>query len=655
MPWSLLNNAEELQPKKINEDSVGFYQTHVCKFPLNTFISENLNNKDIEIVNDVSSSVECFNKVNGADLIKNKIKIYIGTNINIDLLYQSLIWLFLIFLIPKKEEEKFKFTYLPIPILIIFFYIHLLGEKKYYQSFSKDYKETLGIDNYYLLSFFITLVLIFVLFIDINKTRFKNYINYFPFMFLVVGTYNSINLNFFILIFFFFGIISLFNSEINLKYLMIYIIFSYFWIYNLDIKESNFDVDKLKGFINTSQNTVSLAFWIIVFYFVINGLIYLINKSINTIDIEKLTYNFLLSGSLLVGIGFLSAINPLINFYSYYFLGLNKFGMKTLDAISGNTWRGISPSAELIGEYFAFVILFTLIIKNYYKIPFKRTEIVLIIINLLGLFRSNNFAAASSLLFFIFIYYLNLYVKDKRTRNIILFFIIILIVLSYFLFINDYSFQYMSEALIYNGVLNSQIDYEFPVDQFGMTAIERSNYGEIISVPKEDLNLSSSLYAFINNYVNSGNIKNIPSIQSTISAVSLPINRSEKWGIFLSKYNPNLTEFLFGYGPQQISEYYLGHSTKNNTGLVLPHSSFLDCLIFFGLFGLIVIIGLIQHLFSNSKSNIPYRYLLFFMLINILKSDSLLYINSVVLFIFILSFYKFEQSILKSSELKNYE
>ena len=154
-----------------------------------------LDNKDIEIVNDISSSVECFNKINGADLIKNKIKIYIGTNINTDLFYQSLIWLFLIFLIPKKEDEKFKFTYLPIPFLIVFFYIHLLGEKKYYQSFSKDYKETLGIDNYYLLSLFISLILIFVLFVDINKTRFKNYINYFPFLFLVVGTYNSINLN----------------------------------------------------------------------------------------------------------------------------------------------------------------------------------------------------------------------------------------------------------------------------------------------------------------------------------------------------------------------------------------------------------------------------------------------------------------------------
>ena len=74
MPWSLLNNAEELQPKKANQDSVGFYQTHVCKFPLNSFIIENLNNKDIEIVNDISSSVECFNKINGADFIEAKVR-----------------------------------------------------------------------------------------------------------------------------------------------------------------------------------------------------------------------------------------------------------------------------------------------------------------------------------------------------------------------------------------------------------------------------------------------------------------------------------------------------------------------------------------------------------------------------------------------------
>ena len=43
------------------------------------------------------------------------------------------------------------------------------------------------------------------------------------------------------------------------------------------------------------------------------------------------------------------------------FFGQNKRGMKVFSSIEGNTWRGFSPSAESIGEFFGFVILFYLI------------------------------------------------------------------------------------------------------------------------------------------------------------------------------------------------------------------------------------------------------------------------------------------------------
>ena len=53
----------------------------------------------------------------------------------------------------------------------------------------------------------------------------------------------------------------------------------------------------------------------------------------------------------------------------------------------------------------------------------------------------------------------------------------------------------------------------------------------------------------------------------------------------MAKYNPEFIEFIFGTGPLQLADYYLGHETKFNDGLVLPHSSLLDLLIFFGIFG----------------------------------------------------------------------
>jgi len=109
---------------------------------------------------------------------------------------------------------------------------------------------------------------------------------------------------------------------------------------------------------------------------------------------------------------------------------------------------------------------------------------------------------------------------------------------------------------------------------------------------------------------------------------------------------------LFGYGPQQLSDYYLGHPTKYNDGLVLPHSSLLDILIFYGFFGVMLL-----SLFIISKS-IPHRkntlfaYLGFFILINYIKSDSILYLSSFVLSIFIFNLYRYK---LISSEMNEYE
>ena len=100
--------------------------------------------------------------------------------------------------------------------------------------------------------------------------------------------------------------------------------------------------------------------------------------------------------------------------------------------------------------------------------------------------------------------------------------------------------------------------------------------------------MSSSLRFVIENYDSGYNIKFFPSINSLINLTSHFINRSEKWGIFLAKYDPTSIELLFGYGPQQFSEYYFGHNSKYNFGLFLPHSSVLNYLIFTGIFGLAI-------------------------------------------------------------------
>ena len=116
-------------------------------------------------------------------------------------------------------------------------------------------------------------------------------------------------------------------------------------------------------------------------------------------------------------------------------------------------------------------------------------------------------------------------------------------------------------------------------------------------------------------------------------------------GNIYCKYNPDPQSLLFGYGPQQITEYYLSHRTKYNSGLVLPHSSLLDYLIFFGLFGILFIIIYLANSIWKNKNNYFYFCLISFLLINLIKSDSLLYSSSLLLFIFIFNFYKIDTEV----------
>src|SRR6056300_31979 len=104
---------------------------------------------------------------------------------------------------------------------------------------------------------------------------------------------------------------------------------------------------------------------------------------------------------------FISALSNVGNFAIYYFMGLQKTGSKSLESVQENAWRGISSSAESVGEFYSFVILIVAILairtKTY---RLKNVEYVLLIANVYGLYRSNNFAAFTTLLVLIIIFFL---------------------------------------------------------------------------------------------------------------------------------------------------------------------------------------------------------------------------------------------------------
>ena len=243
-----------------------------------------------------------------------------------------------------------------------------------------------------------------------------------------------------------------------------------------------------------------------------------INESLEYIDLSLIKLNFLITGALILIFGVFSAINPFLNFYTYYFFGLNKPAMKSLSSTDGNTWRGLASSAEL-QKFFAFTVLFVVLLYFSKKIEISNVEIFLLIINLFGLLRSNNFASTISLIFFIVVYFI---LKSRLNFGLkvgVLFFGSILLFAVYSL--STFSYERASKALLQNAYKATEIGIELPGDQFSYNAIDNLNFGEILSYPEDSTNISNSLY-FYKRYTYGPDIKYLPNSVALVSAISSP-------------------------------------------------------------------------------------------------------------------------------------
>jgi hypothetical protein len=205
--------------------------------------------------------------------------------------------------------------------------------------------------------------------------------------------------------------------------------------------------------------------------------------------------------------------------------------------------------------------------------------------------------------------------------------------------LNKYEYTYLSTELLYEASLHSNL------------YTDQSNYQKTVLITEffdaEDLNTlfyiknpdkaSSSLSALVDIYTPTIDIPILPNLVSLISVASILINRTEMWGIFIAKYSPNFNEILFGNGPNQLNNYLYSHEVRLDlpeskiTSLYLPHSSLADMYIFTGLIGVGLILFLVIRLLTNKSSNQHFKIILIFLLINFLKSDSILYVNSSLL------------------------
>ena len=637
-----LDSKDNIYPAvEINDSSIGYYQSTTCHISLLNVLKENFNNKlNLNFNNNNYPEINCFGRVTGLDKVNDQYVVSIGTNSLLTLLLQSIIWILLLLLI-SKELNFGQVNLKLVSLLSIFFTFQQLSEGRYYSRINSYFDNSVNIKNYYLLSIFLIFYLSFMMlsmYLEKNK---EEILNYFPFIFLIVGSFNGFNLGFFSMIFAYLGLRAMFMNEINLKFTVIYFLFFIFWL--LSTRENNtfFDGDKLNSFINTSNSTSSLIYWGILFYLIIVGLYYLVNNS--SIEYKKIAQSFLLSSNLVVIFGLLGAQFPLVNFLNLIFFGQNKKGINSLSSIDGNTWRGFSASAESIGEFYGFLILFIFlgVIKN--KLNFDKKLILLLILPTFGLYKTNNFAVILSLIFLIVILLVNLYIKKNKIKKMILILLPILFLTFSFFITLHLGLEYVSTHLLYEASLHSNLFNYLSSEAKSIEITRYFNAGQIDSLLTVENNYTaSSTLLFLSDIYHSNlfNIRFIPNLVTLISFIALIINRSEMWGIFIAKYDPNIFEALFGNGPMQLNNYLyklkitLDVPESKINSLYLPHSSFLDIIVFFGLIGFLIFLVWNLYIFSLKTNNFEYKLLLIFIILNFAKSDSFLYLNSILLLFF---------------------
>ena len=643
-PFTFSDRNDSIAPQPLSDSTIGFYQTSTCKISLIEFYLENQNTNFYLNTNDYAD-IKCFGKITGVDKLNNSYMVSIGTNTSINLLLQSSLWFLVFLFIPKIRSENklsIKFSLL-IPLLLIAQYF---GESRYYSKTNILHNIDLSINNYYLFAKIIFYFLFCIVLFDIFKERYLNLINYLPYVFLLIGTYSGMNLNIYLIIGTFFGLQGL---AIDKKLKMpdyIYFIFTIFWLINIYKNEFFFDGDKLRGFSNSSYTLVSQIFWIFIFYFFVRGILFLVRESKTYFDIERFIQNSLIASTLLVLFGILGSQSSILNFFNFYIFGQNKRGMKEFTSIAGNTWRGFSSSAESVGEFYGFTILIFVFCLIYKKINFISPYSLLLLPTFYGLYRANNFAAISSLgVILLVLIFINTNIfKEYRFYIISGLVAISFISIVSYLYFEDY--QYLSTELVYEATLHQNF-YSDSNSYKSFLQVEQKmkerDLNSLLYDSQNFQNASTSYILMIKAFTQNINIPFVPNVVAILSIVSMLINRTEMWGIFIAKYSPNFLETMFGSGPMQLNSYLYKHTVRLDVpeyklqALFLPHSSILDVLIFFGVLGLVILLGSIFYLIIKNYKLGIFNITSIFLLVNLIKSDSILYINSLILFLFCFS------------------
>ena len=647
----LVDSEDNIYPAlEVGDASVGYYQSTTCNISFFSVLRENYRNlQNVEFRENNYASFDCLGKVTGLDKYSDLYIVSIGSNSIYTLFFQGIFWCCILIIFSNKLNLG-KVRSGLVFVLTIFFTSQHLTEERFYSRINQYYSSNLEIGNKYLLSIFFSYYIILLLISLVIENNEKNILNKFPFMFLVVGTFNGFNLNFYSLVFSYIGLKYLSTRRVNNLFNLIYLLFSIFWIFTTKDLNSFFDTDKLRGFVNSSNNIQSLIYWIILYFLIFNCFIYL--SKITELNYKQICRNFLISGNLVIVFGMLGSMSKLVNFMNFIIFGQNKKGINTFESIAGNTWRGFSASAESVAEFLGFGILFCFILILNKKIQLDLKLVAFMLLPLYGLLRANNFAVFLSmgLVGFYFLYHKFFRSKLNPLNKKIYLLVTMTTMISIILYtiFNSFDYDYISKLLIYESALQSNFFSDMEVYGKWLYTTNYFENNEIYSlIILENFGNPSTSLVFLTQvfHQENFNIPFIPNIVTVLSFLALLVNRSGLWAIFIAKYNPNLLETFFGNGPSQLNNYL--YKLKVNlfaykevpeslpSSLFLPHSSFLDILVFYGVVGFVIFIFWNFYLFRLKSIENSTKALLFFLLINLAKSDSILYINSFTLLIFV--------------------
>ncbi len=610
LPWFNTDIQNDYSISKVSQENVSFYEINPCKISLVQFIGNNIDsiyqNHYYFRPND-KSSIQCFGRIAGVTVMQKELEtqfiISVGTNSLINLLFQGLLWVFVFSLVPKNKKPiltSYKYKNLSILLLSYLFAYSIYAESRFYENNLYEFNFN-DLRSYLLI--FLSYFLISKNLIDIYEERSENLINFIPFVYLFTFIFSGFNFSLLATIFLYLGLVSFFNGEGNSKFNLVFVFLSTWWLINSN-GSFYFTVGKLRGFTSSVYEFNANLFWIIFIYILLMGIykFYIENKK--HFNLNFFVKNLSLSSFMILFFGLVSSNIPLFNFFSYYFFGLQRYGVSSNKPFAFDefgvkiSWRGIFPSSETVGEFYGLVLLILL----FWII--KRSEIRLI--DCVGIFSAS----------------LGLYFSDNRTAIVLVF--LISLVYVYLLFFKEFinnKFLTLFVLIIFAGssiYLLSGTSYEFA----SSSIISQS------SVFQYD-NIYSSYLRLLNSSQQNGSL--FQNVFGLFSTIGFFLNRSEMWGLFFTRYNPTYAELLVGSGPLSFGQLYGEIVINDPESFLLPHSSLLSLIVFIGIVPLIILLVLLAINLIKSKRNYEFLLISIFLFINLIKNDSL---NYLVVFLF---------------------